>query len=104
MLHTKSLVVGAATGILSMLLGLSVAKAECSRDADDFNAAVDAAHELCDAAAQSWLEDDGLTVEVIGGQHGMWEACVRLNTPVGPLLSAAQHYDTEDGAFWRVGR
>lgn len=91
---TKQFVVGAAMGILSTLLGVSAAKAE------GFGESVDVAVERCDYWTQGMLED-GYSVEQLGGASGMWEACVRLSTPVGPL-SAAQHYDVDDGSFWRV--
>lgn len=101
MKNLKALVVGAACGVASVLLGIGVAKADC--DQDSWSAARDRAEEVCDIAVQSWLEDDQLPESALGGHDGMWEACMRLATPVGPL-PAAQHYDTEDGAFWQVGR
>lgn len=96
MRNGKHLIVGALCGITSTLLGISLAKADCSRDWED---AVVQAQATCDEAAQSWLEDDGLPVSVIGGYNGMWEACMRLSVPVGPLPPSV-HYDTTDGTFW----
>lgn len=88
----------AVLGVVAALSSVPTARAECS---SDWEYAVVRAQATCDEAAQSWLEDDGLPVEVIGGQGGMWEACMRLSTPLGPL-PAAVHYDTTDGAFWYV--
>jgi hypothetical protein len=65
-----------------------------------FGDAVDVAVERCDYFVQGLVED-GYSEEQLGGQGGIWEACVRLETPVGPL-SASQHYDTQDGTFWKV--
>lgn len=101
MKNLKALVVGAVCGVSSVLLGIGVAHAECEQDSWLYQRYL--AEDVCDEAVQSWLEDDQLTEAELGGQHGMWEACMRLATPVGPL-PAAQHYDTEDGAFWQVGR
>lgn len=101
MKNLKALVVGAACGVASVLLGIGVAKAQCSQD--DWSYQRDLAEEVCDIAVQSWLEDDQLPESALGGHDGMWEACMRLATPVGPI-PAAQHYDTADGAFWQVGR
>ncbi len=97
MTNTKAILVGGFLGILSTLGGLSAAKADCSQD---FEVAVDVAVERCDYFIQGLVED-GYSEEQLGGASGAWEACVRLETPVGPL-SAAQHYDTTDGAFWKV--
>jgi hypothetical protein len=97
MTNTKAILVGGLLGILSTLSGLSLAKADCSQD---FEAAVDVAVERCDYWVQGLVED-GYSEEQLGGASGMWEACVRLETPVGPL-PAPQHYDTEDGTFWKV--
>ncbi len=100
----KALVVGAACGVASVLLGIGAAQAQCSQDDWEYRRYL--AELSCDEAVQGWLEDDQLTLDEINGAHGydgMWEACMRLATPVGPL-PAAQHYDTEDGAFWQVGR
>jgi hypothetical protein len=123
-MHTKSMVVGAVLGWVSMIAGLQVAKADCFQDAwpsvgaekhglvvadngDEavvlscgFADAVDVAVERCDYFVQGLLED-GYPEEQLGGASGVWEACVRLETPVGPL-PAAQHYDTTDGTFWKV--
>jgi hypothetical protein len=104
MTNTKAMFLGAVAGWLSMLAGLHVAKADCDLDytpeALAWDIAVMTAEERCGLAAEGWLES-GLSEDVVGGQGGMWEACMRLATPVGPL-SAAQHYDTTDGAFWTV--
>ncbi len=98
MKNLKALAVGAVCGVASVLFGLGVARAECSQD--DWPYQRDLAEESCDEAAQGWLEDDRLPMSSV---EGMWEACMRLATPVGPV-PAEQHYDTTDGAFWQVGR
>lgn len=95
--NAKAILVGGFLGILATLAGLKAAKADCSQD---FSDAVDLAAERCDYWAQGLIED-GYSEEAIGGASGMWEACMRLETPVGPL-PAAQHYDTTDGTFWKV--
>lgn len=99
----KGFTLGAAAGILAMLLGMSAARAECAHDTHELN--VWRAEALCDQAVQSWLEDSQLPMSAIEGPHGhdgMWEACMRLATPV-TVLPASQHYDTTDGAFWAGG-
>lgn len=129
--------IGCVAGVLSVLVGLGAAKADCSQDfgdasqvradaqeaceqaavadvascvawevnhaascVQDFSDAVSLAEERCDYWVQGMLED-GYSEEQLGGASGMWEACIRLETPVGPL-PAAQHYDTTDGTFWQV--
>lgn len=91
MLNAKAILVGGLLGILSTLAGLSAAKANC------FGDAVDVAVERCDYWVQGMVEDGYSEAS----SAVMWEACVRLETPVGPL-PAAQHYDVDDGSFWGV--
>lgn len=107
-MSARSLLLGGLAGILSTLLGLSVARAECDQDTrfGDLHARCELrwalAEYACDDAAQSWIEDDQLTEEQVGGWSGMYEACMRLTVPLECTgLPAAQHYDTSDGAFWR---
>lgn len=88
---------------MTLAIGLAsgAAKADCAHDAHELN--VWRAEALCDVAVQGWLEDSQLPMSAIEGPHGhdgMWEACMRLATPV-TVLPASQHYDTTDGAFWR---
>lgn len=104
--NARSLLAGGIMGILSTLVGLSAAKADCSQDLHTVHELnVYRAEDLCDIAVQGWIEDNGLTEAEIDGPHGydgMWEACMRLATPV-TVLPPEQHYDTTDGAFWRIG-
>lgn len=95
MRNGKHLIIGALCGITSTLVGISLAKADCSRDWED---AFTLAEERCDYAAQGWIES-GIPYQQVEGWDGMYEACMRLSVPVGPL-PAEQHYDTTDGTFW----
>ncbi len=136
----KGFTVGAVAGIVSMLIGMGAAKAECSQDfegeavsyraamaqlafchtptswaerdgegwvavcgtaeGEEIGTPLDMAELRCDEASQGWIED-GLTEAQVGGHGGMYEACMRLSVPP-MVLSPAQHYDTTDGAFWKV--
>ncbi len=118
----KNIIIGSVLGILSTLLGVSVAKADCSQNdtrggltasemaaeceagdscaSEGWDVAVIVAEDRCDYFIQGLIED-GYSEEVLGGASGVWEACIRLATPLGPL-PAAQHYDTQDGTFWKV--
>lgn len=100
MKHLTAISIALTVG-LGLVSGL--AKADCAHDAHELN--VWRAEAICDEAVQGWLEDSQLPMSAIEGPHGydgMWEACMRLATPV-TVLPAAQHYDTQDGAFWKGG-
>lgn len=102
-MNAQSLLVGGLLGIVATLGGLGLAKADCAHDEHELN--VWRAEAICDEAVQGWLEDNQIPMSAIEGPHGydgMWEACMRLATPV-TVLPAAQHYDTTDGAFWLGG-
>jgi hypothetical protein len=98
MKHLTTLSIALTLGLVS-----GAARAELTiHDEHELN--VYRAEETCDIAVQSWIEDYQIPMSAIEGPHGhdgMWEACMRLATPV-TVLPAAQHYDTTDGAFWRT--
>lgn len=107
-LCSKSLVLGALAGVLSVLFGAGVAHANCDyapggltqEQYQAYDVAFALAEESCDYMAHGWIED-GIPEDQVGGYHGMYEACMRLSVPP-MVLPPAQHYDTEDGAFWRT--
>jgi hypothetical protein len=98
MTNLKSLLIGGVLGILSAVSGLGLARAD---EPSVYELAFELAEIRCDEASQGWIES-GLTEAVVGGQGGMYEACMRLSVPP-MVLTPAQHYDTTDGAFWRTG-
>ena len=104
MQNIKHMILGAVVALAGVCLGEAVAHAECDYESQPnhtaYELAFSLAEESCDYMAHGWIED-GIPEEQVGGQSGMYEACMRLMVPP-MVLSPAQHYDTTDGAFWRT--
>ena len=103
MQNIKAALVGGLLGILSTLGGIRLAHADCdypSVDHEAYELAFSLAEANCDYASQGWIEDELVSEEDAGR---MYDACMRLSVPP-MVLSPAQHYDVNDGAFWKVGQ
>ena len=120
MQNIKAALVGGLLGVLSTLGGARLAHADCDypdRPATQLEAeegmpmcelvnheayelAFSLAEANCDYASQGWIEDELVSEEDAGR---MYDACMRLSVPP-MVLSPAQHYDVNDGAFWKVGQ
>jgi len=106
MIHLKSLLIGAVLGFAGVLAGEGLAHADCDypvaveAEPSAYELAFDLAEERCDYASQGWIEDELVSEEDAGR---MYDACMRLSVPP-MVLSPAQHYDVNDGSFWKVGQ